>query len=216
MTLTWQTNRTNLAMIGDSRQTDYGCFHPMECYPWRLATTWPGTTIHRLGRSGAATTDFSPTGRWPETRAAIPKIGELQPGMVIIALGTIDYGYYSKPPATFLADLTSVVNRVRTASPASTLLLVHTMGFRIHTAADWEQYGRNTAQVARAAGNAGFLDLASIFPWYDGTLPNRFYYDNDAHPNCAMHLAMYSAINERLLMMAHGVEQFGWQAPAAA
>lgn len=213
--LTWQTNRAHLAMIGDSRQTDYGCFHPYDCYPWRLEWTWPSTTIHRLGRSGAATTDFAPNGRWPETRNAIPTIGQLQPGCVIIALGTIDYGYYSKPPAQFLADYTALVGRVRAASPNSTLLLVHTMGFRQHTAADWEQYGRNIESVARSVGNACSLDLASMLPWYDGVQPNRWYYDNDAHPNCATHMAMFMAIHERLLAMAHGVEQFGWQAPAA-
>lgn len=213
--LTWQTNRTHLAMIGDSRQTDYGCGHPYECYPWRLEWTWPGTTIHRLGRSGAATTDFAPAGRWPETRAAIPRIGELQPGLVLIALGTIDYGFYSKPPAVFLADYTALCQRVRAASPDSTLLLIHTMGFRMHTAADWEQYGRNTDQLARQLGNSSYLDLASMFPWHDGTAAaSKWYYDNP-HPNCALHMAMFGVIHERLLMMAHGVQQFGWLAPAA-
>jgi lysophospholipase L1-like esterase len=192
----------SVAIIGDSLSTGYGCGHPYETYAWRLEWYIPGP-VTRLARVGASVYDYLPGGRFPELYGTMDRLRELQPGLVIIALGANDYGYFSRTVESYMDGMRQLTNRVREATPSSRILFIHTNGFRMHTASLWESYGRQLDAYSHSLPSSSYLDIAAQLPWYDGSRPD-LYYDN-VHLTCVGYLAMALAVITEVLAIQNGV-----------
>lgn len=202
---TWSADQGKIVFLGDSMQTGFGCARAYDSYAWRLEFFYPGTQMIRLAHEGAAASDYLPGGRWPETVTAVDRIRIEQPALVVIALGAVDYGFFSRNADMYAAEIAQLTALVRVASPRATLLFIHTNGFRMHTAALYEDYGRRMNALADAQLNASYQDEAAAWPWYDGSAyANEFYFDNP-HPNCVMKVGITAQLNAKLEAMRAGV-----------
>lgn len=192
----------SVAIIGDSMSTGFGCGHPYETYAWRLE--WYSTgPVTRLARNGASVYDYLPGGRYPELYGTMETLRTLQPSMVIIALGAVDYGFFSRDVDSYMAGMRQLTANIREVVPDANLLFIHTHGFRLWTASVYEAYGRQLDAYEQTLENASYLDLAAILPWYDGTRPDLFY--DNPHFNCVGYLAMAMAVITKVVDIQRGV-----------
>lgn len=191
----------SIAILGDSMTTGFGCGHPYETYAYRLEWYAKGP-VTRLAREGASVYDYLPGGRYPELYGTMDTLRNLQPSMVIIALGAVDYGFFSRSVDDYMNGMRQLTDRVRAAAPLATIMFVHTNGFRMWTASVWEAYGRQLDAYSNSLLNSYYLDIAAQFPWYDGSRPD-LYYDNP-HPNCVGYLAISMAVVTKVVTIQNG------------
>lgn len=135
-----------------------------------------GVRVHKLGLSSTSTTD------WLTPNAAQWELGitALAPDLVIILHGTNDR---LTPTATYAANLTALIARVRAARPAADIFIVmpcSSSGGTLvaHAAA---------AYTAAVTAKAGFLDLQYVFgnaySEYGLTGTLRVWFSDGSHPD---------------------------------
>jgi acyl-CoA thioesterase-1 len=162
---TWCTDKTALDVLGDSATTGDGIADPNNTWVAKLRGSNPTTKITTHAHGGAIVSDFLPGGRWPETTSAVDEIGAAKPALVIVELGGNEY-YRDVDPAKYQADLVTLTNKLKAASPRSTLLYVTIWNFapRLSTSVHvWNEYAEVTRQQAVKAGG-WWIDLRQFFP----------------------------------------------------
>ncbi|WP_329072596.1 SGNH/GDSL hydrolase family protein [Amycolatopsis sp. NBC_01480] len=131
----WCTTHDKVAILGTSADTGYGTTgYPADAdtyrpttYGWTtkinlsLASQW-GTVTTNHSHNGAMAMDYLTGGRWPDTTAALADITTTKPNLIIIDLGGNEF-WSQVTPSTFGANLTTVVNDVKAATPGATILL---------------------------------------------------------------------------------------------
>jgi hypothetical protein len=204
---TWTVDRlagtATLVVLGDSISavpSPY-CGWP-NCWPQRVAFEWPTTN---LSRSGAQPGDLLPGGwcyrecwsDWGEQ--VIAQIGQLQPSAVALAIGAVPYGWIGQAPVDYLTNMRAVADRIRAVSPRSTILLVHTPGFRASHGLTWiwVDYGTGLDAYAATQPNMGYYDAARDLPWADSDTAGMFAPDA-THPNNAGQVGIAVGVISRL------------------
>ncbi|GHF41828.1 acyl-CoA thioesterase-1 [Amycolatopsis bartoniae] len=206
----WCADHASIAVLGDSGSTGYG----LPGYPggdvyaptadgWAsrittlAATTWRTTTTV-LAHNGAMVSDFLPGGRWPETTAAVGRVGQLQPSLVLVELGANEYIQDRSPTAVLAPAYHRLVDSIKAASPRSTIAVV----------AQWQAGHRNSAQprntswaayaevIAQTAADEGsrFLDLRQYLPPGDSAAGQGLFLADHVHPTAAGHHVVADAV----------------------
>ncbi|GLY70523.1 SGNH/GDSL hydrolase family protein [Amycolatopsis taiwanensis] len=207
----WCTSHHNVAIIGTSADTGYGTtgypsnaetYQPTR-YGWtfrfsqNLYAEWQ-TAVQNYAHNGALATDYLPGGRWSDTTSATNDIAAKQPELVIIDLGGNEY-ISQVPPATFGANLKTVVDNVKAARPNVTILmsiyteLLWTPNPWASTKKyNWESYSAQIFNTAVQEGVA-LVDMRQYIPAAGSAdLPNPSPWNSDnAHLNDAGNLAEY-------------------------
>ena len=190
---TWATDRANgtatVVVLGDSISavpSPY-CTWP-NCWPQRVSFEWPVTN---LSRSGAMPQDLLPgadcvvrTCWYTDWGAGVmAQLPGLNPSVVIVALGAVNYGYIGQHPLDYLAAMRALSERIRALTPRSTILLVHTNGFRASHGLTWIwiDYGSGLDTYAATQPNMGYYDGARDLPWAD-TDTSGAYAADKTHP----------------------------------
>jgi hypothetical protein len=207
----WCTTHDNVAIIGTSAETGYGTTgYPANAQTYQ-PTTWGwtyrfaqslvggwGTKVQNYAHNGAMASDFLPGGRWTTTTGAMSDIASVGPNLVIIDLGGNEF-YSQVTPATFAANLTSVVNDVKAASPgASILLSIYAQllwapnQWASTETYTWDQYATQIYDTAVNEGVA-LIDMRQyVPPAGSANLPNPSpWYSDNIHLNDAGNLAEY-------------------------
>jgi len=199
MSTTWRNDKSSAVILGDSLSTGYGCAHPYNHWSRRMEWSFPTTAIHQLARSGSCAEDLIAGGRWYAEWGThvMAQVQQVQPRLLVVALGANNYGYFSMPVEQYRLGLDRLAARLRVLSPDSTILWVHTNGFRGHTAALWVSYGVAMRELAELDDNADYLDLAAILPWGGGDNAG-LYLGDQTHLNDAGHVAMAAALMTKL------------------
>lgn len=165
---TWCAKHANLAILGASSETGYGTTgYPSGAetfqrtvYGWvtrftdSLHSEW-GTNVQNYSHNGALVADYLPGGRWSITTGAVADITTVQPDLVIINLGGNEL-WSQADPATFRANLGTLVDNIRAARPGVDIL----MG--IYAELKWQpnEYGGTTQKYTWAQYGAGIYDTA--------------------------------------------------------
>jgi len=195
-TSTWCADHSSLVVLGDSGSTGLG----MADYPrntefyapthngWAArvarnsAAEW-GTQTTVVARNGARVSDYLPEGRWPETRAAVDRIRQLQPSMVIVELGGNDF-FMDKTPEQFDTEYRRLITDIKTASPRTTVLLtvIWELGVRESQTAvnPWSAYASKIGDAARANG-AALIDLRQYIPKGGSLASAGYFLDDEVH-----------------------------------
>ncbi|GLY68725.1 SGNH/GDSL hydrolase family protein [Amycolatopsis taiwanensis] len=154
--------------------------------------------VQNYAHNGALATDYLPGGRWSDTTGATNDIAAKQPELVIIDLGGNEY-ISQVPPATFGANLKTVVDNVKAARPNVTILmsmyteLLWTPNPWASTKNyNWESYSAQIFNTAVQEGVA-LVDMRQHIPAAGSAdLPNPSPWNSDnAHLNDAGNLAEY-------------------------
>jgi acyl-CoA thioesterase-1 len=209
----WCTSQKDVAIIGTSAETGYGTTgYPTDAQTYEptawgwtnrfsqsLSGGW-GTVVQNYAHNGAMASDFLSGGRWPNTTGALADIATKAPNLVIIDLGANEF-YTQLDPATFAANLKTVIDDVKSAAPGSSILLsIYAQllwapnQWASTETNQWPVYATQIYNTAVAEGvalvdmrqyipNAGSANLPSPSPWYTDNL----------HLNDAGNLAEYGA-----------------------
>jgi hypothetical protein len=205
----WCTTQNNVAIIGTSADTGYGTtgypsgsqtYQPTT-YGWTnrfaqsLHAQW-GTTMENYAHNGSLAADYLPGGRWSTTTGAVADIAANQPELIIIDLGGNEF-VSQVPPTTFAANLTTVLDNVKTARPGATILIsiYSQLLWAANPSASTENYtwSQYATQIYNTAVNEGvaLIDMRQYIPPAGSTnLPNPWNSDN-IHLNDAGNLAEY-------------------------
>ena len=211
----WCTTQASIVVLGDSMSTGHGTSDPANAWVKRIDAAFPATTVTNLSVDGALTSDFLPAGVGVQRRpagnlrpTAVSQIQTIQPSLVIIEVGANEYGTDRDPVTTYRANLTDLTNRIKVASPNSTLLYVHSTGFDFRWAPlpidfDWADYDAEMSAVATAE-SADYLDLTKFLPWADTDtaglyVANEYGAGNTVHWKDAGHVAAAGVIQQQLL-----------------
>lgn len=211
----WCDAQASIVVLGDSMSTGHGTSDPANAWVKRIDAAFPDTAVNNLSVDGALTSDFLPAGIGVQRRpagnlrpTAVSEIQTIQPSLVIIEVGANEYGTDRDPVTTFRANLTDLTNRIRAASPNSTLLYVHSTGFDFRWAPlpidfDWTDYDAEMSAVATAE-SADYLDLTEFLPWADTDtaglyVANEYGAGNTVHWKDAGHVAAAGVIQQQLL-----------------
>lgn len=155
-----------------------------------------GIMVHDCGHSGFTSGDwiaspFDPAANWPAAIAA------LNPSILLIPLGINDVND-SIAPATFQANLTSMVAKMRAASgmtnTAVVFVAMYAMGGKL---AAWQNYVDAMYAAAEADGNALVADLTTRLWNYDDPGRGAVFVDT-AHPNDIGHAMIAQGLTEFL------------------
>ena len=207
----WCTTHNNVAIIGTSADTGYattgypstGQTYQPTTYGWTyrfgqsLAGGW-NTKVQNYAHNGALASDYLPGGRWTTTTGAFADMTTVAPNLIIIDLGGNEF-YSQVDPATFAANLKTVVDNVKTASPGASILL--SIYAQMHWSANqyastethtWADYANQIYNTAVSEGVA-LIDMRQYIPAADSTtLPNPTpWYTDQIHLNDAGNLAEY-------------------------
>jgi acyl-CoA thioesterase-1 len=202
---TWCTNKDSLALIAGSSGTGYlttgynspdGTYSPT-AYGWwrwvtkRAANAW-GTLSFNYSHVGATTADFLPNGRWLSTTGAVADLGQNQPDLVVISLGTNEY-LTQVDPAVFEGNLRRLVQDIHAASPRTAILLaVQWTSHLPNPTYVWEQYKQKIQSVA-VSEMAAMVDLRQyLIPASDPDWA-RFYHPDRIHLLDHSHLVVAAA-----------------------
>lgn len=132
---TWCADHSDVAIVGTSADTGYGTtgyasttdtYYPT-VYGWetRFANSlhgqW-GTTTHNYAHNGALASDFLPGGRWPAQVGAVADMATYGPDLVLVDVGGNEL-YSQVDPAVFQANLTELVQNIKTMRPGVTILM---------------------------------------------------------------------------------------------
>lgn len=193
MATTWAAARdaspttAKVVVLGDSLSCSPS---PYSAWPnsWvgRVAWEWP--TVTNLARSGAMPQDLLPgadtivRSSWYADWGAgvMAQVGQLQADVVVVWLGTVNYGSIGQHPNDFMAHERALCDSIRTRSPSSTILLVHGPGFVASHGQKWiwVDYGTRTDEYVRSQPNMGYCDLARDLPWSDSDTSGAFVSDH--------------------------------------
>ncbi len=205
---TWCGDQSSIVILGDSHSTGYG----LPDYPGGgsyapTAAGWTSTVTRRasdewgtittvLAHNGAMAADFRPGGRWAETASATETVHDVQPALVIVALGANEFAA-DLPPTDFDEHYRSLVDELHHASPRTTVLLLvpPEMGARLvpDPVYPWEAY---TAVIETVAADQGteLLDLGEYLPAGGTPEAEALYLPDAAHLTEAGHRVVHAAV----------------------
>ena len=201
--VTWcDSGHASLDILGDSGATGYGSTgYPAGAQTWqsttygwvkRLTDRLGTTVVHTYAHNGAMASDFLPGGRWTDTTGAVAQVQADQPAGLIIELGGNEYNVQVSP-ATYQANMQTLINNIKAVSPATTIFISHIWQIGVTqqpVTYTWGQY--RTADIALATSNAaGFVDLEQYMPSATTNLTGPvtgLYGSDNIHPNDAGNL----------------------------
>ncbi|MEY7971148.1 SGNH/GDSL hydrolase family protein [Saccharomonospora xinjiangensis] len=204
----WCGDQSSIMILGDSHSTGYGLpDHPgggsyaPTAVGWtsvltrRASDEW-GTITTVLARNGAMAADFGHGGRWEETESATDAVHDVQPALVIVALGTAEF-VADLPPADFDEHYRDLVIELHTASPRTTVLLVVQPQAGTRLVPDpvypWQAY---TAVIETVAADQGaeVLDLGEYLPAGGTPEAEELYLPDAVHLTAAGHRVVHAAV----------------------
>jgi acyl-CoA thioesterase-1 len=209
-TTPWCANHDSIALIGSSSGAGSGSSgytspdgtYSSTPYGWyartirQLSSQW-GAVGTNYSRGGAKVSDFLPGGRWPSTTGAVADIGNHQPDLVLISLGTNEW-YEQVPLETYADNLRLLIDNIRAASPLSAIMMM----------IQWEPYGPHMTITHRQYASTlygvtvekqgGLLDLRKYVP--PGTVAEwaTFYQADRGHLNDAGHMIVAGVVTSML------------------
>ncbi|MGW9310528.1 SGNH/GDSL hydrolase family protein [Saccharomonospora azurea] len=205
---TWCADQSAIVVLGDSHSTGYrlpdypggGAFEPTGA-GWtstvlrRASDEW-GTVTTVLAHNGALAADFRPGGRWPETTSASEYVHDVQPALVIVALGANEFAS-DLAPTEFDEHYRGLVAELQRASPRSAVLLLvpPEMGARLvpDPVYSWDAYTAVIETVAAEKG-AELLDLGQYLPPGGTPEAEGLYLADAAHLTEAGHRVVHAAV----------------------
>jgi acyl-CoA thioesterase-1 len=207
-TPTWCEDQSAAMILGDSHSTGYGLsdysgggsYAPTEA-GWtstltrRASDEW-GTITTVLAHNGATAADFRPGGRWAETAGAIGTVHDVQPALVIVALGASEFAS-DLPPTDFDEHYRALVEGLQQASPRTTVLLLvpPEPGARLvpDPVYPWEAY---TAVIETVTADRGveLLDLGEYLPAGGTPEAEGLYLPDSTHLTEAGHRVVHAAV----------------------
>ncbi|WP_248831037.1 SGNH/GDSL hydrolase family protein [Frankia sp. Mgl5] len=119
-----------------------------------------GIQVYNGGRSGAVTSDFAGTATNQQ------RIGQLAPGLVVLAFGANEFQAQTNP-AAFQADLEGLIAGIKAAcaiDPGFEIWAQHQRLDVIAPTYPWSQYVAAMAAVADGDGTCRFVDIGQPFP----------------------------------------------------
>lgn len=152
---------------------------------------WTGGAI-----GGSATEDYLRGGRY----YGHVEFTDHQPSLVIMNWGINDW-YRGTAPSQYRANYQTVINDIRTRSPLSTLLLVHSPW--VYDPRSVTEHGEQTpylAELKRLAADNG-VPLLQLEWFFDGDDRADLYTDDQIHHNDRGQVVDYAAIRTQILAM---------------
>lgn len=213
-TVTWCADQSSLIVLGDSHSTGWGLpdYEGEGVYAqteagWvstlerRASHEW-GTVTTVLARNGAISADFHPGGRWQHTETAVDTVHDLRPPLVLVVLGGNEFAR-DVPPARFDEHYRGLVQKLRRASPRTTVLLVlgPEPGSRLvpEPVHSWDAYAGVVKAVAADEG-VELVDLGEYLPAGGTPEAEGLYLPDDSHLTAAGHRVVHAAMWTRLAL----------------
>jgi hypothetical protein len=180
--LTWCSNHSAFAILGDSASVGYGVVDVADNTWYNQFSRFNGNaTIDNYAVGGKETADYLPGG----SEDPYSKLAAAQPPLVFIELGGND-AYYGVTPAVYQANLNSIVSDVWNVSPNSSIVIMSTWEIDARapgvTGSPWSAYS-SAAQTVAVNRGVGLVLWMQVLPVYGSTAANdaAIYYNNSGH-----------------------------------
>lgn len=200
VTQTWCVDKASTDILGDSATEGTGNVDPNNSWVAKMRRTNPNTQITAHAHGGAMVSDFLDGGRFPETTAAVDKVAVSKPALVIIELGGNEY-HHDVDPEQYRANLGTLTNRLKAASPRSTLLYLTIWPFERRsstTAHHYDEYAEVARQSATQAGG-WWVDMRQFFPsTAAGDEHTKLISPDGIHANDAGNAVVHAAVHTYL------------------
>lgn len=158
--------------------------------------TTPGIHGYNLGEGGTSAANFF-------TGAERTAVAALNLAALIIMIGANDWAYNMNPATTYKNNLGTVLSDLRTKSPNTMLILVHSYQRMDLSNPTYQWDGYRTAQKELAAAfpeSTTFIDASGPFvqQGVPGADPNNLVGTDNLHPTNAGHLLLAQTVFARL------------------
>jgi acyl-CoA thioesterase-1 len=204
---TWCAYRDSMAIFGGSSATGYlttgytnsaGTYQPTQYGWWKQVTDFAaanwGTVSHNYARNGASFASYLNGGQWDVTRNAVTALGETQPDLLFLALGTNEYLAQTSPDV-MEANMRQVVDNVKAASPRTAIMAIvqQTAYAGTNPTYTWEKYKQRIMQVV-IDEHLAMADLRQSVPSAYNTDWQRWYHPDRIHMLDTTHMTFAAGV----------------------